>query len=436
MVNTVTDSGFGSLRQAILDVSSVEQDTITFAANVTNVITLTSGPLVINKSFHISGPGPRKLTISGNNASRIFHVTNNALFVVSGLTIAHGLGTSDSGGGGILADSGYLNIVNCQITSNAAASGGGILFRGSGFNMSGSSVTHNQADLGGGGIAISGSPQVSISQSTIASNRTTRVYDGFLFPSGGGVFLPGGTLQMVNSTVAGNHSTYIGGGFGNGIFTSGTVEIRNSIIADNTAVHGSPDVFGPFLSGGYNLVGDPSGSTGFTNSTDLVNVNPLLGDLGHYGGSTLTMPLLSGSPAIDKGNSFGWATDQRGVPRPWDDPAIPNASGGDGADIGAFELARGPTLFISRFGDNVIIEWFPETSAYVLEESAVGFQSSGFSEMPKSRNEPSEHPTRVKRVVGEYSRCSGQVVEEYWRRGSESDASGLDSASKMPDFAG
>jgi hypothetical protein len=48
--------------------------------------------------------------------------------------------------------------------------------------------------------------------------------------------------------------------------------------------------------------------------------------------------LLRGSPAIDQGKRFGESTDQRGMHRPYDFPSIPNASGGDGTDIGAFEL--------------------------------------------------------------------------------------------------
>ena len=49
------------------------------------------------------------------------------------------------------------------------------------------------------------------------------------------------------------------------------------------------------------------------------------------------MALFDNSPAIDQGNAFGAATDQRGLLRTRDFPAIPNASGGDGSDIGAFE---------------------------------------------------------------------------------------------------
>ena len=43
------------------------------------------------------------------------------------------------------------------------------------------------------------------------------------------------------------------------------------------------------------------------------------------------------SPAIDAGHSGGATTDQRGLPRPSDDPNTPNADGGDGCDIGASE---------------------------------------------------------------------------------------------------
>jgi hypothetical protein len=51
------------------------------------------------------------------------------------------------------------------------------------------------------------------------------------------------------------------------------------------------------------------------------------------------------SPAIDAGHSGGITTDQRGLPRPIDDPNTPNAEGGDGSDIGAYEAD--PTLRIA-----------------------------------------------------------------------------------------
>jgi hypothetical protein len=56
---------------------------------------------------------------------------------------------------------------------------------------------------------------------------------------------------------------------------------------------------------------------------------------------------LWGSPAIDKGKSFGLTTDQRGLPRALDFPSIANASGGDGSDIGAFEFNPPPARFVT-----------------------------------------------------------------------------------------
>lgn len=86
---------------------------------------------------------------------------------------------------------------------------------------------------------------------------------------------------------------------------------------------------------GFNLNDDDN--TFFNQPTDQIT-DPVLGPLQNNGGLTETHALLPESPAIDRGSSFGASTDQRGRPRPADDPALPNADGGDGADIGAFEV--------------------------------------------------------------------------------------------------
>jgi hypothetical protein len=84
---------------------------------------------------------------------------------------------------------------------------------------------------------------------------------------------------------------------------------------------------------GHNLSSDAS--AGFSATGSLNNTDPILGPLGNYGGSTLTVPLLAGSPAIDGGNTAtAPATDQRGHARPY----------GAAADIGAFESS--PPYFI------------------------------------------------------------------------------------------
>jgi hypothetical protein len=78
-----------------------------------------------------------------------------------------------------------------------------------------------------------------------------------------------------------------------------------------------------------------------TAPTDQINTDPLLGPLQDNGGPTFTHALLPGSPAIDKGKNFsGATTDQRGpgFVRTFDDVSTANATGGDGTDIGAFEV--------------------------------------------------------------------------------------------------
>jgi hypothetical protein len=50
------------------------------------------------------------------------------------------------------------------------------------------------------------------------------------------------------------------------------------------------------------------------------------------------MAPASGSPVIDVGFSFGLTADQRGARRPVDFSGVPDAAGGDGSDIGAFEV--------------------------------------------------------------------------------------------------
>ena len=90
---------------------------------------------------------------------------------------------------------------------------------------------------------------------------------------------------MLNDTITKNQAHEGGGVF---LASGGTSSVRNSIIArnlvDNTGV--GPDLFGAFTSGGHNLIGDGTGSTGFVNgvSGDMVGtathrIDPRLGPL-------------------------------------------------------------------------------------------------------------------------------------------------------------
>ena len=145
------------------------------------------------------------------------------------------------------------------------------------------------------------------------------------------------------------------------------MEIGNSIL--KTGVHGANIVAGPgtVLSDGYNLSSDAGG--GFlTAPGDQINTDPMIGPLQNNGGPTFTHAISFGSPALDKGKSFGLTTDQRGAPRPIKFTSTTIAPGGDGSDIGAFELGW-PQLNIQQAGNNVVLSWLSSYAGFSLQSS-------------------------------------------------------------------
>ncbi len=213
-----------------------------------------------------------------------------------------------------------------------------------------------------GAVRVQPNATVTIGHCTI-SNSVSWAND-----AGGIGILSGATLTMTNSTVSGNTALLLDGGIKNegnlhlnfctitrntgahnraqGLGCNGPVcNVRNTIIAGNGI--NRADTEGNITSLGYNIIGkltDDSGNliTIVTATTGdqfgVTSAQIKLGVLGPNGGPTPTHELLPGSVAIDKGKSVGLATDQRLLKRPCDNPAIANAVGGDGADIGAFEV--------------------------------------------------------------------------------------------------
>jgi hypothetical protein len=153
-VTNTNDSGAGSLRQAIAD--AAPGDTITFALPNPSIITLSS-ELVIAKDLTISGPSAAALTISGNNASRVFFINPGASGATSGppatslvvnisnLTIANGKAKGGDGGAQAIAGG----------SGGAAGMGGAIFSNNGNLTLSGVTFSANQAQggnaSGGGG---------------------------------------------------------------------------------------------------------------------------------------------------------------------------------------------------------------------------------------------------------------------------------------------
>src|SRR5438128_1956872 len=68
-VTNLLDAGPGSLRDAIALTPAGE--TVDFQTGLAGTITLTTGQLTIDHDLTIAGPGADRITVSGNNASRV-----------------------------------------------------------------------------------------------------------------------------------------------------------------------------------------------------------------------------------------------------------------------------------------------------------------------------------------------------------------------------
>ena len=87
---------------------------------------LTQGQLELSNTtaaITIDGPGRQPLTISGNNASRVFAVDEGVTATISGLTITAGSAPSLGGGlygygGGLDNESGSVTLTDCTISGN------------------------------------------------------------------------------------------------------------------------------------------------------------------------------------------------------------------------------------------------------------------------------------------------------------------------------
>jgi hypothetical protein len=164
---------------------------------------------------------------------------------------------------------------------------------------------------------------LSVTNSTLAGNvaRANASSSGTSHARGGGIDANVAKLTLTNATVARNNVGGSGGTkeqLGGGVdLESGPGKLRSTILALNNALTG-PNCYGTIGSGGHNLLGTKAGCI-FTSATgDKLNKAPKLGPLTANGGSTRTMALLGGSPALDaipKADCLV-PVDQRGVSRP------------------------------------------------------------------------------------------------------------------------
>ncbi|MGZ8845687.1 MAG: hypothetical protein ACXW3C_04405, partial [Pyrinomonadaceae bacterium] len=123
-VTSNTDSGTGTLRQAIAEVCDGGAIDFNIPGSGPDTITLATGQLAIEKNLTINGPTAKSLTISGDSMSRIFQVNAGVNLTFSNLTISGGQAAS---GGGV-SNLGNLTILNSTLTGNTTTGNGGAIF--------------------------------------------------------------------------------------------------------------------------------------------------------------------------------------------------------------------------------------------------------------------------------------------------------------------
>jgi hypothetical protein len=378
----------GTLRASIKE-ANAHPGADSIPIKVTGTIELQSALQVIFDPVAIVGPGADLLEVrrAGSGDFEVFGFTTDANpSSLAGLTVSNGHaafgagirnsegsltltgvavrgneaavegGTEGAEGGGIYSD-GPLTLRETVVSGNTAraidgstltkALGGGVLAVTT-LTLEASTISGNVAEADGdstattaqgGGLLVG--PNAIIAHSTISGNAVVaKGAAAQLRAQGGGIQTYKATIAA--STLAGNSATSPGLALGANLHSLVSTSVRNTLVSGplggaDSCSGGGPPGSEEISSGGFNL--DEDGSCEFNESSDLIDVvaglDPTLKD---NGGPTPTHALLPGSIAIDRGNSFGVTVDQRGFPRPSDFPDVSNKEGGDGSDIGAFEL--------------------------------------------------------------------------------------------------
>jgi hypothetical protein len=327
-----------------------------------------SGGKTIAASLTIDGGN--RVTLSGAGSFRHFDVQAGATLTLQNLTLTGGavtgcggavhiqagatLNTSvvfmtgnhanGNGGAVCIESSGLATLDRSQFTNNSAGADGGAIYNLGLAEFMWSDVSANSAQNNGGGAWNSGT--IGFTTSLIANNTLPTGTLARGTQEGGGLYNVG-NADLSTSSVAGNTASFSAGIYnlnasltlnnvtiakntatagGKIFFTSaqaggldsngtGGSSVRNTLIADNLPGNCGQSPTRTVTTLGNNL--DSAAQCLFTAPTDLSNTNPFLGTLANNGGSTRTLKLGLGSPAIDAAdNVYCGMFDQRGFSGP------------------------------------------------------------------------------------------------------------------------
>lgn len=194
-VSTLADSGGGSLRQAVADANAaVGVDDVVFAPALAGQVVLTTGEIGITDGVNILGTGAGRVSVSGNNNSRIFYIDTAVArddVLISGLTLTGGRARDVSAalgdgldGGALYNVNADLTLQNCVITGNVSddGAGGGVVHSGYGRLLVQSTVFTNNNSYGSGAglYAGRGATSITIEDCTFSGN-TAGIHGGAVY---------------------------------------------------------------------------------------------------------------------------------------------------------------------------------------------------------------------------------------------------------------
>ncbi len=251
--------------------------------------------------IHNSGPIIRDSTVRGNSVSPghdgagIYIGGGEATIqdtVIGG--DASGPNQGDHGAGIFAADlAATLSIDGSTVQGNQATlEGGGIYIGGAGSTLLilNSRVAGNSADSGGG-IAVGLDAVATITNCTVSGNTAAGPIDG----NGGGIH-NSGTLDIMNSTIAGNYASNNGGGLSGAGIVTNSIVWANGSGASGAQVFGAPLITYSDVEGSYEGVGNLNADPVFVDLQQAINGNPTVWGDFH---------IKWGSPVIDQGTDVG-----------------------------------------------------------------------------------------------------------------------------------